>query len=180
MDHPEPNEPLGFRIIGGFKLLGGLLCLSAGVGLFRLLKRDVGEGLENAVALMRLDPHSHYLHSAISWISGVPRGRLKAVGFGTFFYAALYLIEGTGLVLRRRWAGYLTVVATGSLIPLEAYEVVKKINTIKVIVLVLNVAIVVYLVWKLFEERKAEHLSRETATPQPTTNVSQGTSAMPD
>jgi uncharacterized membrane protein (DUF2068 family) len=154
VDRPDRHEPPGFRIIGGFKLLGGLLCLATGVGLFRLLNRDVGEGLENAVAMIRLDPQSHYLHSAISWVSGVPRGRLKAVGFGTFFYAALYLVEGTGLLLQRHWAGYLTVVATGSLIPLEGYEVVVKPNAIKAFVLIINVAIVAYLVWKLVEERR--------------------------
>jgi len=169
VDQPARQDALGFQIIGGFKLLGGLLCFAAGVGVFRLLKRDVGEGLDHAVSLMRLDPQSHYIHSAISWISGVPRSRLKAVGFGTFFYAALYLVEGTGLLLRRQWAGYLTVIATGSLIPLEGYEVVKKINAIKVVVLVLNVAIVVYLVWKLLQERKAKTLFRlmSTASTEP-------------
>jgi uncharacterized membrane protein (DUF2068 family) len=50
--------------------------------------------------------------------------------------------------MRRRWAEYLTVFATGILIPYEAYEVVRHITLFKVGALLLNIAVVAYLAYR--------------------------------
>src|SRR5947209_1164303 len=63
-------------------------------------------------------------------------------------YAALEGTEGVGLAMRRRWAEYLTVIATGILIPYEAYEVVSHPTLFKVGALLLNVAVVGYLAYR--------------------------------
>ena len=68
---------------------------------------------------------------------------------GTFFYALLHLVEGTGLVTRRRWAEYLTVVATGSLLPFEVYEIARKFSVIRAGILAVNLAIVAYVIARL-------------------------------
>ncbi|HEY2157553.1 MAG TPA: DUF2127 domain-containing protein, partial [Isosphaeraceae bacterium] len=106
-------------------------------------------------ATYRLDPHSHFLHAAISWVSGIDRAKLRAIGVGTFLYAAIYAAEGIGLVLEKPWGPYLTAVVTGALIPLEIWEVVHKPEPKRITVLVVNVAILVYVVWKLIQERRA-------------------------
>jgi uncharacterized membrane protein (DUF2068 family) len=147
--------PLGFRIIGGFKILSSLALFGAGIGVFRLMRSDVAETLEDLAQTWRLDPNSRYIDSVISWASNIDRKQLKAIGFGTFFYALLHAVEGVGLVLERRWAGYLTVIATGSLIPFEIWEVYKKVSPIRLSVLSINVAILVYLIWKLIQEHRA-------------------------
>jgi uncharacterized membrane protein (DUF2068 family) len=63
-------------------------------------------------------------------------------------YALLEGTEGIGLAMRRRWAEYLTVIATGILIPYEAYEVVHRVTLFKVGALLLNVAVVGYLAYR--------------------------------
>ena len=63
-------------------------------------------------------------------------------------YAALEATEGVGLAMRRRWAEYLTVIATGVLIPYEAYEVVARPTLFKVGALLLNLAVVGYLAYR--------------------------------
>ena len=63
-------------------------------------------------------------------------------------YAALEATEGIGLAMRRRWAEYLTVIATGILIPYEAYEVVRHVTLFKVGALLLNLAVVGYLAYR--------------------------------
>ena len=63
-------------------------------------------------------------------------------------YAALEATEGVGLALRRRWAEYLTVIATGILIPYEAYEVIRHPTLFKVGALALNLAVVGYLAYR--------------------------------
>jgi len=63
-------------------------------------------------------------------------------------YAALEGTEGIGLAMRRRWAEYLTVIATGILIPFELYEVVTHPTLFKVGALALNLAVVGYLAYR--------------------------------
>jgi uncharacterized membrane protein (DUF2068 family) len=55
------------------------------------------------------------------------------------------LTEGTGLFLRKRWAEYFTIIATSSFIPLEIYEIVRRVTLGKIILLLINLAVVVYL-----------------------------------
>jgi uncharacterized membrane protein (DUF2068 family) len=80
--------------------------------------------------------------------------KLKALSVGTFFYSGLFLTEGIGLALRKRWAEYLTIISTASLLPLEIYEIVKDVSAAKIVVLLANIAVVVYLVIEVRRTRK--------------------------
>ena len=71
---------------------------------------------------------------------------LKRISAGTFFYAALLLTEGVGLLWRQRWAEYFTVLVTGSFIPLELYELTRRFTAPRLILIGVNVAVVGYLV----------------------------------
>ena len=79
-------------------------------------------------------------------IGNFHHGTLLAIA--AFAYAALEGTEGVGLAMRRRWAEYLTVIATGLLIPFEAYEVVHKVTLFRVGALLLNLAVVGYLSYR--------------------------------
>ncbi len=73
---------------------------------------------------------------------------VTVLAIGAIVYALLEGTEGVGLALRRRWAEYLTVIATGILIPYEAYEVVHRPTLFKAGALLLNVAVVGYLAYR--------------------------------
>jgi uncharacterized membrane protein (DUF2068 family) len=77
----------------------------------------------------------------------LPPGRLHLIGAVLAAYALLEAVEAVGLWRQRRWAEYLTLVATAALLPLEIYELFKGVTALKVIALVVNVAIVVYLLF---------------------------------
>jgi len=74
--------------------------------------------------------------------------QVNVLAIGAIVYALLEGTEGVGLALRRRWAEYLTVIATGILIPYEAYEVVRHPSPFKIGALLLNVAVVGYLAFR--------------------------------
>ena len=81
-------------------------------------------------------------------------------------YALVEGVEAVGLWWQKRWAEYLTLIATALFIPLEVYEIVHKGSPLKVIALIVNVAIVVYLLFakRLFGLRggaEAERIERE-------------------
>ena len=73
---------------------------------------------------------------------------ITLLAIGAIAYALLEGIEGVGLAMRRRWAEYLTVIATGILIPYEAYEVIHRPTLFKVGALLLNLAVVGYLAYR--------------------------------
>jgi uncharacterized membrane protein (DUF2068 family) len=62
-------------------------------------------------------------------------------------YAALFLTEGTGLLFRQRRAEWLTIVATSSLMPFELYELVNKFTAARLLALLVNAAVVLYLIY---------------------------------
>ena len=82
----------------------------------------------------------------LSRLLSVSPNQLRAASVGTFVYAALLLTEGTGLLLRKRWAEYFTIISTAGLIPLEVYEISRHLMAAKAVVLLINVAIVLYLI----------------------------------
>jgi uncharacterized membrane protein (DUF2068 family) len=151
----EEESGLGFRLIGAMKLASALLLAAAGFGIFRLLNRDLGDALEHFAFRLHLDPENRLIHELVYRASAIDRAHLTLLGAGTFFYAVLEGAEGIGLLLRRRWAEYLTVVATGLLMPLEVYEIAQKPNAVRVAVLVVNFGILVYLIAKLVQTHRS-------------------------
>ena len=131
--------------IGVFKLFKGVLLVAVGIGALRLLNKDVAAEVYGWANAFRVDPGNRYLQLLLERLSIVNEKTLKEFSVGTFFYSALFLIEGTGLLLRKHWAEYFTIIVTGSAIPLEIYELIRRATYVKGIVLVLNVAIVAYL-----------------------------------
>ena len=86
------------------------------------------------------------LQSVFGYFARLPHWTVRAVA--ALLYAALETTEGLGLAMRRRWADYLTVLATGVLIPWEVIEVFRKVTVLRVGALAVNVAIVVYLAYR--------------------------------
>jgi uncharacterized membrane protein (DUF2068 family) len=161
--HGSKQEGLGIQVIGGMKLASALLLAAAGFGLFGLLRGDVGSGVARLAGQLHLDPNERAIHDAIALVARIDRKDLETVGLGSFVYAALHLVEGTGLLLRRTWAEYLTVVITGSLLPIEVYEIARKATALRIGILLVNLAIVAYLVAQIRLGRR----SRAGASPAP-------------
>src|SRR6202045_871565 len=138
--------PRGIRLIAAFKLFKGLVLLAVGIGAVNLLHKDIGFEFVRWADLFRVDPNNHYIHRLLERFLTLDARKLRELSVGTFFYSALLLTEGTGLLLGQRWAEYLTIIATSSFIPLEVYEIVKRVRVAKVVVLLLNIVVVAYLV----------------------------------
>jgi len=149
-------------LIGAFKLFKAGLLLALGLGALRLLHRDVAEQLEHWISETRVDPHNRYLHAAIAKLGLLDDRKLKEIGFGSFFYATLLLIEGAGLCLRKRWAEFFTIGMTASLLPLEVYELWRHVTPIRAALLIVNLAIVAYLVAMLRRERHADQAQNDS------------------
>lgn len=141
-------------LIALFKLVKVVLLVAIGVGAFKLAGRDVGETLTRWASYLRVDPENRFLHGLLEKTAGIDARKLAAIGVGTFVYAAVFAVEGVGLLARKRWAEYMTAIVTTSFIPLEIWEMTRHASVPKAITIVLNVAIVVYLIVKLKKQRR--------------------------
>ena len=144
----------GLRLIAAFKLLKGLALLALGIGALKLLHKDVEAIVVHWINVFQVDPHSHYLQLLLEKLSILDDRRLKELSAGTFIYSAIFLTEGAGLAFRKSWAEYLTIITTASLLPLEVYELAKHASIGKVLALVINLAVVIYLVLEICRSRK--------------------------
>jgi uncharacterized membrane protein (DUF2068 family) len=72
---------------------------------------------------------------------------IELVGFAVLVYAVIEGVEAVGLWYQKRWAEYLTFIVTTSFIPIEVYELIHKFTPFKIFALVVNTAIVVYLLY---------------------------------
>ena len=94
---------------------------------------------------------------------------LRILAFVLLAFAALEATEMVGLWLNKRWAEYLTFIATTALVPYEIYELTNGVSAFKLIALIINLAVVIYLLLakRLFGLRgghAAEHARREATS----------------
>ncbi len=78
----------------------------------------------------------------------VHKGTLTILFITAVVYAVVEGVEAVGLWRERRWAEYLTAVATAGFLPFEVHELMKRVTTLRIVALVLNLAILVWLVWR--------------------------------
>ena len=143
------------RLIALFKFFKAAMLIALGVGAFRLLHKDVGGIVEHWVEALRLDPGNRFVDAALAKASNLHPDQIKQLGLGSFLYAGLFLAEGTGLWLEKRWGEWLTVIITSSLVPVEIYEIYRHPSVVRVAVLVINIAVVGYLIYRIRSKRAA-------------------------
>ena len=145
-------------LIGAGKLLKAILFVALGFGALHLVHRDLVTIVTHWIVDLRFDPESRFVNFILDKTSLISPHRLKVISVGIFCYAAMDVLEGTGLVLGKAWAEYLTLVVTASFLPWEFFEILRKPNWPKAVFTLINIAIVWYLatyLQKRMRERNA-------------------------
>jgi uncharacterized membrane protein (DUF2068 family) len=142
------------RVLAVERVIRGLVLIAAGYGVYRFesaqaaLRGSFGRLLPSLRPLadqlgVDLD-HSSILSAATKALHA-RSGTLNLVVIGLVVYGLLELVEGVGLWLAKRWAEYLTVIATAAFLPYEVFELLKSVTVTKAGAFVINVLAVVYL-----------------------------------
>jgi uncharacterized membrane protein (DUF2068 family) len=113
------------------------------------MHQDIGIRLEHWIRAMHMDPGNRHIEMFLARVSNLSPAQVKKLGLVGLFYAGLFLVEGTGLWLQRRWGEWVTVVITGLLVPVEVYEIFRHPTVVKILVLLVNIAVVAYLVYRI-------------------------------
>jgi uncharacterized membrane protein (DUF2068 family) len=139
------------RAIAVLKLAKALLLVAVGLGALDLLSLppETAQRLYAWACLVawRVGPRAG---SAVEQkLSTLHESQLTVVAIVALSYAALFGVEGVGLWMKKRWAEFLTIIATSSFVPIEAYELIRRPNGTRGATLAVNLFVVGYLVWKV-------------------------------
>ncbi|MGN6327946.1 MAG: DUF2127 domain-containing protein [Rhodanobacter sp.] len=144
---PAPPQPHpGLRIIAVYEVVKTVCLLLVAVAAFQLDHQRNFEHLVHWLEHLSLADSNGLRWKLVGVLVAFGPSKFVAVGAVASGYAVLFGVEGIGLWLGQHWAEWFTVIATGSLIPLELYETLHGFGWLKLATLVGNVAIIVYLV----------------------------------
>ena len=128
-----------------FKAFKAVTLAALGIALLTTRRSDPVDLLVRAALAVHLPLTSRLFERVLAFLADLTITRRTALAISAFAYATLMATEGVALYLRKPWARWFTIIATSSLIPIEVYEIAREVHPIRVLVLLANVAVVVYL-----------------------------------
>jgi len=142
-------------LIGAWKLLEAVFFFLVGIGVFHLVHKDLSDEALKLAGRLRIDPDGRLVNWVLDHVDSVTSHRLRQIGFATFFYAAVRIVEGWGLVLEKTWAEWLVIGVTVAFLPWELYEIVRHPGDwLRIGILLINLAVLAYLIWWLKRVRQ--------------------------
>jgi uncharacterized membrane protein (DUF2068 family) len=141
------------ELIAFYKLLQAALLISIGFGVLRLLGKDVAEVLTNYARELRFNTEGHLIAFLLDKASLVDDHMLRRISLVLFLYAVIGLIEGIGLYLEKVWAEWFTALITASFLPWEIMELMHRVTWFRIGLLVVNLAVLAYLVGHLLRRK---------------------------
>ncbi len=151
----------GLRAVAVYEAAKGALVLLAGFELLSLMHHDVQHFAEQLVAHLHLDPAKEYPRIFIDAAANVTDAKLWLLAGFALVYVAVRWIEAYGLWQEKRWAEWLAVASGGIYVPAELYEIVMGVTWTKILLLIVNVCIVVYLIYVLSRTKRNRRLQQD-------------------
>jgi len=141
------RRPFLLDLIVAFKAFKTTLLTLLGVGLLVSSRRDPVATALSLARLVHLPVTSRVFDRLMTLAFHATPAREVGLAATAFGYAVLMGTEGVALYLRRPWARWFTIIATSSLIPIEIYEISREVHPLRIVILLVNIAVVIYL-WR--------------------------------
>jgi uncharacterized membrane protein (DUF2068 family) len=150
------------KLIALFKITKGALLLVLGVSLLFLNARTrwmdvLSNWIADEILLKHSKPVAYLLHKLQAALAG---GTLRATGFLALFFSAVFLTEGIGVYMQQRWAEFLMIFATATLIPIEIRHLWHRPGLVSVLILLANCFIVWFLYRVLTWDKAKAHAAQ--------------------
>jgi uncharacterized membrane protein (DUF2068 family) len=162
--HPYVHDPAhikGVRTVATIELTKGLVVVLAGLGLLSMRHRNIWGVAESFLEFFHVNPYHHYVGVFIDLVSRISDVRLWKIALVASIYAILRFVEAFGLWYALPWAEWMAAITGGIYIPFEAADLIRRVTWFRLLVLVINSAIVLYMLYLRFdaeEKRRAAHL----------------------
>ena len=143
-----------------FEGVKGVAAIAASFGLLSLAHHDVRAIAYALIGHFHLDPDAHYPRILLNEATLLANANVRQAVLLAWLYAAIRLTEGYGLWRDRAWAEWLAAVSGAVYLPLELSHLVAHPTGINAAVLLGNIAVVAYMVFRLWRRRKLQLLFR--------------------
>ena len=144
----------GLRLVALFEAGKGLLVLLVGLELLSLIHQGAQNIGEEIVERFHLNFARHHPRILLFAATHLNNSTVRLLALAALAYSTVRFVEAYGLWRTRAWAEWFAVFSGGVYLPFELYELVRNPTVIKAAVLVINAAIVAYLVYVRWRERR--------------------------
>ena len=142
------------RTIAGFEAAKGVIALAAGFGLLGLLPHAWRAVAHEIAGRLHLNPAKGRSGLFLRLLENLADARLWVLAALALAYSAARFTEAYGLWRARRWAQWFAALSGGIYIPFELYALSRGVSAIKLAALLINVAVVAYMVRALRSRRR--------------------------
>jgi len=151
------------RAVASVEFFKGLIVLLAGFGVLSLVHRDAWDVAESFLQWLKVDPDTRYAQVFLNLADQVTDTRLWAVALGAAAYSTLRFAEAYGLWRERAWAEWLAMISGAIYLPFEVYEFARRPDWFRFVILAVNLAVVLYMVYLRVQARTRVENSYGTA-----------------
>ena len=137
------------RLIALFKLFKAAMFIVVGLGALQLLKPDVAASAQQLLEGIATRVDVDAIQRLVARVESLSRQQIELSAAGAFLYSCLCLIEGLGLWWEKRWAEYVVVIATLSVVPFELVALIRHLSLTRSSALLVNLAVASYLIHAL-------------------------------
>lgn len=163
------SHKYGLRTVAVMEALKGVAVVALCVVLLSLLHKDLDSVVDQLTTWLRVNPDSRvadWFYELADRTTG--RGIWTAVSVG-LVYSACRFVEGYGLWNQRHWAEWFAVISGAIYLPFEFFTLIAHPHWTKLVVLVINILVVLYILRILTESRRercAEQRARVVENPE--------------
>ncbi|MGA2456992.1 MAG: DUF2127 domain-containing protein [Terriglobales bacterium] len=162
--HPTIHDPehiKGVRTVATFEFTKGIVVVLAGLGVFSMRHKNIWGVTDSFLEFLHVSPHHlHFLGVFVALMHRVSDVRLWKIATVAAVYVTLRFIEAYGLWFVRPWAEWLAFASGAIYIPFEAADLLRRPDWFRLLVIVINVGIVLYMLMLRLEAAKKRHAER--------------------
>lgn len=165
--HPHVHDPAhikGVRTVATIEFIKGVVVVLAGLGLFSMRNRDIWGIAESFLEFFHVNPYHHYVGIFIDLVYKVSDVRMWKLATAASVYTILRFVEAYGLWYALPWAEWLAFASGTIYIPFEVIDLIHKPTWFRLLVLVVNLIIVLYMLYLRLEAREKRRAARAEQT----------------
>jgi len=164
--HPVIRDPAhirGVRTVATIEFAKGIVVVLAGLGVFSMRHKDIWGVTESFLEFFHVNPLHHYVGVFVDLVYRISDVRLWKIAVVASVYVILRFIEAYGLWYIRPWAEWMTIASGAMYVPFEVADFLRGPDWFRLLVIVINVGIVLYMLTLRLEAVKKRLAARHAA-----------------
>jgi uncharacterized membrane protein (DUF2068 family) len=142
--HPS-KKTFALRTVAIFEAAKGVLVLLLGLGLLRLVHKNLDEFAEQLIRFLHASPGGRLSNLFVHAANHTTDKSLWALAGAALIYAIVRFAEAYGLWNDREWAEWFALLSGAMYLPWEMYSLMRHPHPIKWFILLANLAVVLYM-----------------------------------